>query len=158
MKFRSPDDQKMHLRHSFLVQKHSLYVVDKHNFFCEYQLRIPPFCHVCLYFLCLQLQQFLLEFWSFMVSFEEKLTRKLQTTFLYACLEVTKSKSKKFLLKKICMKRLSFITQSKIEFLLLFTGCGKQPVNCSCHFHKCFNNFHLSKILPSNIFTETCVP
>ena len=56
------------------------------------------------------------------------------------------------------MKRLSFITQSKIEFLLPFTGCGKQPVNSSCHFHKCFNNFHLSKILLTNIFTETCVP
>ena len=36
------------------------------------------------------------------------------------------------------MKRLSFITQFKIEFLLLFTGCrkvlGKMPVDC-CSLH-----------------------
>ena len=31
-------------------------------FFCEYQLRIPSFYHVCLYCFCLQWQQFLLNF------------------------------------------------------------------------------------------------
>ena len=30
-----------------------------------------------------------------MVSFEEKVTRKIHTTFLYACLKVSKPKSKK---------------------------------------------------------------
>ena len=41
------------------------------------QLRTPPFC---------QWQQFLLEFWNFGGSFEEKLTGKIHITFLYACL------------------------------------------------------------------------
>ena len=33
LKFRSPCCQKMHLRHSFWLQKHSLYIVDKLDFF-----------------------------------------------------------------------------------------------------------------------------
>ena len=33
LKFRSPYCQKMHLRHSFWLQKHSLYIVDKLDFF-----------------------------------------------------------------------------------------------------------------------------
>ena len=42
--------------------------------------------------------------------------------------------------KKIHMKRLSFITQSKIEFLLLFSGCkkvlGKMPGVARAHTTK----------------------
>ena len=74
-----------------------------------------------------------------MGSFEEKLTRKIHTTFLYAFLKVSKPKSKKnrriewkivqgfFKNKKEKkhMKKLSFITQFKIELLLPFTGCRK---------------------------------
>ena len=33
LKFRSPDCWKMHFQHSFWLQKHSLYIVDKHDFF-----------------------------------------------------------------------------------------------------------------------------
>ena len=49
-----------------------------------------------LYIVCLEQQQFFLEL---IESFEEKLTRRIE------------------------LKRLSFITQFKIEFLLPFTGC-----------------------------------
>ena len=55
-------------------------------FFSEFQLEIPAFCHVCLHLFCLQWQQFLSEFYSFMGSFEEKLTREMHTYCLYACL------------------------------------------------------------------------
>ena len=51
LKFRSPDCWKMLFWCSFWLQNHSLYIVDKHDFFSEYQLRIPPFCHVCIYIL-----------------------------------------------------------------------------------------------------------
>ena len=33
LKLRSPDCRKMHFRHSFWLQKHSLYIADKHYFF-----------------------------------------------------------------------------------------------------------------------------
>ena len=68
-------------------------------------------------------------FRDFMGSFEEKLTRKIHTTFLYACLFVSKPKSlknrwiewkifhKSFKNKK--EKNMSFITQFKIVFLQL---------------------------------------
>ena len=48
LKFVSLDRQKMHFQHSFWLQKHNLI------FFNEYQLRIPPFCHLCLniFFVC----------------------------------------------------------------------------------------------------------
>ena len=80
-----------------------------------------------------------------MGSFDEKFIRKIHKTFLYVCLQVSKPKSKKsrqiewkifhgcFKNKKEKkhMKRLSFITQFKNQFLLLFTGCrkvlGKMP-------------------------------
>ena len=65
LKLRSPDCRKMHFRHSFCLQKRSLYIVDKHYFFTWISVEKPPFCYVCLYF-CLQRQQFLLEFLSFM--------------------------------------------------------------------------------------------
>ena len=67
-----------------------------------------------------------------MVKFDENLTKKIHTTFFYVCLYVCKPKSKKnttiewkifqgcFQNKK--EKRLSFITQFKIEFLLPFTS------------------------------------
>ena len=75
-----------------------------------------------------------------MGSFEEKLTRKIHETFLYACLKVSKSKSKKnkrieWKIFQECfknkkgkknIKKSSFIiTRFKIEFLLPFTGCRK---------------------------------
>ena len=50
LKFRSPDCWKMHFWHSFWLHNHNLYTFKKHDFFCEYQLRIPPFCYVYLYF------------------------------------------------------------------------------------------------------------
>ena len=72
-----------------------------------------------------------------MGSFLEKLTRKIHATFLlYACLKVSQPKRKKRmewiewqifqkLKRKKRMRKLSFITQFKIEFLLRFTGCRK---------------------------------
>ena len=73
--------------------------------------------------------------------FEEKFTRKIHVTFLlYACLKVSQPKSKKNrwiewkifqkLKRKNHMKKLSFITQFKIEFLLPFTGCRKCLEKC----------------------------
>ena len=50
-------------------------------FFYEYQLRIPPFCHVCLYFFSAVAAIFV----GITGNFEEKLTREICTTFLYAC-------------------------------------------------------------------------
>ena len=36
LKIRSPDCWKVHFPHTFWLQKHSLYIVDKHDFLCEY--------------------------------------------------------------------------------------------------------------------------
>ena len=74
-----------------------------------------------------------------MGSFEEKLTRRIHTAFLYVCKYLNQrvriidewnrksfngvSKKKKG--KNTHTKGLSFITQFKIEFSLLFTGCRK---------------------------------
>ena len=92
-----------------------------------------------------------------MGSFDKKFIRKIHKTFLYVCLQVSKPKSKKsrqiewkifhgcFKNKKEKkhMKRLSFITQFKVQFLLLFTGCrkvlGKMPSLQSSLFKIVFN-------------------
>ena len=68
-------------------------------------------------------------FRDFMGSFEEKLTRKIHTTFLYACLFVSKPKSlkKRWIEFFKHMKRLSFISQFKTAFLQLFTCCRSVP-------------------------------
>ena len=70
-----------------------------------------------------------------MGRFEEKLTGKMHTTFLYACLQVSQPKSKKNRLiewkifqklkRKKHVKKLSFITQFKVRFLIPFTSCRK---------------------------------
>ena len=70
-----------------------------------------------------------------MGSFQEKSTRKIHTNSLYARLNVSQPKSKKKQVnrmenlskteKKKHMKKLSFITQFKIEFFLPFTGGRK---------------------------------
>ena len=75
---------------------------------------------------------------SFTGSLEEKLTRKIYITFLYACVKLSKPKSEKLVnrmenlssvfqkqKRKKNIKKSSFITQLKIEFLLPFTGCRK---------------------------------
>ena len=70
------------------------------------------------------------------VIFEENVTRKIDRSFPYACLYISKSKSKsnrwiKWKIFQSCfknkrhMKRMGFITQLKIEFLLLFASCKK---------------------------------
>ena len=102
-----------------------------------------------------------------MESFEEKLTRKIHTTFLYACLKVSKAKSK--INKRIGVsrvfqnkkeknktKRLSFIiTQFKIEFLLPFTSrrevLEKMPNLFTFHFIQSFI-FTNTNIFSSNIY------
>ena len=83
-----------------------------------------------------------------MGTFEETLTRKIYTTLLYACLYVSKPKTKENRWKesfkdvskkkeKENMKSLSFITQFKIEFLLLLTYfrkvLGKMPGYIQIH-------------------------
>ena len=87
-----------------------------------------------------------LEFQSSMGSFEEKLTAKIHVTFLYMpfySIQMKSKKNRRIELKIFqgCfknkneqkhMKKLSFITQFKIKFLLPFTGLrkvfGKMPV------------------------------
>ena len=78
-------------------------------------------------------------YWKFRVSwgsFEESLTRKIDRSFSYTCLNISKSKSKsnrwiKWKIFQSCfknkeqMKRMGFITQLKIEFLLPFASCKK---------------------------------
>ena len=74
-----------------------------------------------------------------MKSFEEKMTSKIYTTFLYACFKVSKPKSKKnrrieWKIFQWCFKNkqtkkyikwLSWITQFKIEFLPPLNDCRK---------------------------------
>ena len=65
-----------------------------------------------------------------MASFEEKLTRKMDSK-KNRCIELKifqgcfKNKKQKIKKKKKNRKRLNFMTQFKIEFLLPFTGCRK---------------------------------
>ena len=92
LKFRSLDCRKMHFRHSSWLQKHSSYIVHKTffsvNISCKY-VHSVMFTNIA--FACSS-RNFC---WSFTGSFEGKLTRKIHTTFLYVCLQVSKPKREK---------------------------------------------------------------
>ena len=103
-------------------------------FFSEYQLRIPPFCHVCIYIFFVCSGHFFVGIVEVYGECWRKVDKK-ETYNLPLCLLVgnnPKSKKNRWIRWKIFqgvfekkkhMKRLSFIT--KIEFLLLFTNCRK---------------------------------
>ena len=96
----------------------------------EYQLKIPPFCHICLYFFVCSGSDFC---WNFRVIWEVS-KKSLLERYINFPLCVFKPKSKKNrqinrmenLSRNFFKKNtheIEFLTQFSIEFLQQFTGC-----------------------------------